>query len=142
MYRHIDEEAILKNLSNLEDNAKQIYLNNYEPTINEIKSVYADIMNFIKEKKRIIYGGFAQNSLIKHKNKDDAFYKETDIADVEFYTPDPIGDTIDLVDMLHKKNYKYVEGKEGVHPETYKIFVNFINYCDISYMPKNIYDNC
>jgi hypothetical protein len=142
MYRHIDEEVILKNLGSLEDNAKQIYLNTYEPTIHEIKKVYSDIMNFIKEKKRIIYGGFAQNSLIKHKNKDDAFYKETDIADVEFYTPDPIGDTIDLVDMLHKKNYKYVEGKEGVHPETYKIFVNFINYCDISYMPENIYKNC
>ncbi len=142
MYRAIDEEAILKNLSSLEDEAKQIYLNTYEPTIREIKSVYNEIMNFIKEKRRIIYGGFAQNSLIKHKNKDAAFYKETDIADIEFYTPDPIGDTIDLVDYLHKKNYKYVEGKEGVHPETYKIFVNFINYCDISYMPANIYKNC
>jgi hypothetical protein len=142
MYRAVDEEAILKNLSSLEDNAKQIYLNNYEPTIHEIKSVYADIMSFIKEKKRIIYGGFAQNSLIKAKNKDDVFYKETDIADIEFYTPDPIGDTIDLVDMLYNKKYKYPEGKEGVHPETYKIFVNFINYCDISYMPKNIYNNC
>ena len=105
MYRHVDEEAILKNLSNLEDNAAQIYLNNYEPTIKEIKSVYADIMNFIKEKKRIIYGGFAQNSLIKAKKPEDVFYKETDIADIEFYTPDPIGDTIDLVDFLHKKNY-------------------------------------
>ena len=142
MYRPIDEEIILKNLSSLEDNAKQIYLNNYEPTIKEIKSVYSDIMNFIKEKKRIIYGGYAQNSLIKHKKKDDGFYKETDIADIEFYTPDPIGDTIDLVDLLHKKNYKYTEGKEGVHQETYKIFVNFINYCDISYMPENIYKNC
>ena len=30
-----------------------------------------------------------------------------------------------LVDYLYKKNYKYPEGKEGVHPETYKIFVNF-----------------
>jgi hypothetical protein len=142
MYRSVDEEAILKNLSNLEDNAAQIYLNNYEPTLKEINSVYADIMNFIKEKKRIIYGGFAQNALIKAKKPEDVFYKETDIADIEFYTPDPIGDTIDLVDMLHKKNYKYVEGKEGVHPETYKIFVNFINYCDISYMPENIYNNC
>lgn len=142
MYRRIDEDIILKNLSKLEDNAKQIYLNKYEPTIHEIKSVYNEIMNFIKEKNRIIYGGYAQNSLITSKNKDDGFYKETDIADIEFYTPDPIGDTIDLVDILHKKNYKYAEGKEGVHPETYKIFVNFINYCDISYMPKNIYDNC
>ena len=142
MYRAVDEEAILKNLSNLEDNAEQIYLNNYEPTMKEIKSVYADIMNFIKEKKRIIYGGFAQNTLIKAKKPEDVFYKETDIADIEFYTPDPIGDTIDLVDFLHKKHYKYVEGKEGVHPETYKIFVNFINYCDITYMPENIYKNC
>ena len=39
MYRAIDEEVILKNLSSLEDNAKQIYLNKYEPTITEIKSV-------------------------------------------------------------------------------------------------------
>jgi len=142
MYRRIDEEIILKNLSKLEDKAKEIYLNNYEPTIHEIRDVYSDIMKFIKDKNRIIYGGYAQNSLIISKNKDDGFYKETDVADVEFYSPDPIGDTIDLVDFLHKKNYKYVEGKEGVHPETYKIFVNFINYCDISYMPKNIYDNC
>lgn len=142
MYRRIDEDTILKNLSSLEETAKQIYLNTYEPTITEINNVYAEIMKFIKDRKRIIYGGFAQNSLIKFKNKDDAFYKETDIADIEFYTPDPIGDTIDLVDFLHKNKYKYAEGKEGVHPETYKIFVNFINYCDISYMPKNIYDNC
>jgi hypothetical protein len=142
MYRPIDEEIILKNLSKLEEEAKMIYLNKYEPTIHEIRNVYNDIMNFIKDKNRIIYGGFAQNSLIKEKNERDVFYKETDIADVEFYSPDPIGDTIDLVDFLSKKNYKFSEGKEGVHPETYKIFVNFINYCDISYMPKNIYDNC
>jgi hypothetical protein len=142
MYRPKDEEIILKNLSRLEDEAKQIYLNNYEPTISEIKSVYHEIMNFIKNKKRIIYGGYAQNSLIRVKNKNDVFYKETDIADIEFYSPDPIGDTVDLVDYLHGKKYKYVEGKEGVHPETYKIFVNFINYCDISYMPENIYNNC
>jgi len=142
MYRSVDEEEILKNLGKLEDGAKQIYLNTYEPTIVEINSVYNEIMQFIKDRNRIIYGGYAQNTLIKMKNKSDAFYKETDVADVEFYTPDPIGDTIDLCDILLKKQYKYVEGKEGVHPETYKIFVNFINYCDISYMPPSIYKHC
>lgn len=30
----------------------------------------------------------------------------------------------------------------GTHKGTYKIFVNFINYCDISYLSKNIYDRC
>ncbi len=142
MYRHLDEDKIIKNLDNLEEGAARIKLSKYEPTLTEINSVRNTILEFIKENNRIIYGGFAQNSLIVAKNKDDGFYKETDLADIEFYTPDPIGDTIDLCDLLHKKGYKYVEGKEGVHPETYKIFSNFINYCDISYMPQNIYKTC
>jgi len=37
--------------------------------------------------------------------------------------------------------FKYVEGAEAAHPETYKIFINFLNYCDISYMPAHIYNN-
>lgn len=141
MYRQIDEDVIVKNLDKLEDGAKTIYMNKYEPTIDEYRRVYHDILLFIKDRKRIVYGGYAQNSLIVAKKRDDAFYKDSDMADIEFYTPDPIGDTIDLCDILHKK-YKYVEGKEGVHHETYKIFVNFINYCDISYMPESIYKTC
>ena len=74
MYRPIDEEAILKNLSSLEDNAKQIYLNNYEPTIKEMCEVYSFIIDYIKKKKRVVYGGFAQNLLVMQKNKSDAFY--------------------------------------------------------------------
>ena len=142
MYREIDVETILKNLDNIENNAMTIKLDKYEPTITEINSVYKEIINFIKTNNRIVYGGYAQNELIRNKNKDDTFYKVTDLADIEFYTPDPIGDLIDLCDLLHSKKYKYVEGKEGVHIETYKIFVNFMNYCDISYMPPDIYKNC
>ncbi len=142
MNRQIDEEIILKNLDRLEEEASLIKLTNYEPTLDEINKVRNEILEFIKDKKRIIYGGYAQNSLIEHKNKKDAFYKETDLADIEFYSPDPIGDTIDLCDRLKTKGYKYVEGKEGVHPETYKIFSNFINYCDVTYMPPNIFNNC
>jgi hypothetical protein len=107
-----------------------------------MNNVYSDIKKFIIEKNRIVYGGYAQNALIKDKNKNDVFYKETDMADIEFYSPDPVGDTIELCDLLYKKNYKYIEGKEGVHNETYKIFVNFNNYCDISYMPPEIYEVC
>jgi hypothetical protein len=142
MHRQLDEEIILKNLDRLEEEASLIKLTNYEPTLEEINKVRDEILMFVKDKKRIIYGGYAQNSLILSKNKKDAFYKETDLADIEFYSPDPIGDTIDLCDRLKTKGFKYVEGKEGVHQETYKIFSNFINYCDITYMPHNIFNNC
>jgi hypothetical protein len=49
---------------------------------------------------------------------------------------------MELCNLLHSKNFKYIQGVEGLHEGTYKIFVNFENYCDISYIPKNIYDNC
>ena len=60
--------------------------------------------------------------------------------DIEFYSTEPLKDLINLCDLLHKE-FKFVEGAEGVHPETYKIFVNFINYADCSYMPPNIFKN-
>jgi hypothetical protein len=140
MYRQLDIDTILNNIDRIEDQAKTIYLNKYEPTMEESKSVYRDIKQFIRDKNRIVYGGYAQNELINVKNKEDVFYREIDLADIEFYTPDPVGDMIDLCDLLLKKKYKYIDGKEGVHNETYKIFVNFINYCDISYMPPEIYN--
>ena len=70
----------------------------------------------------------------------DPIYEEGSVNDIDFYTPDPIKDTIELCDILFSKNFKYVRAEEGVHEETYKIFVNFVNYSDISYMPTNIYN--
>jgi len=141
MYRDIDLEVIKKGMDNIKDEAMKKKLDTLEPTITEFKDVYANIIDYIKKKKKIIYGGYAQNHLIKMKNKNDAFYKETDLADIEFYSHEPLTDVVELCDFLHSKGFSHVEGKDGVHPETYKIFVNYQNYCDLSYMPKNVYDN-
>lgn len=141
MYRDIDLEVIKKGMDNIKDEAMKKKLDTLEPTITEFRDVYANIIDYIKKKKKIIYGGYAQNHLIKMKNKNDAFYKETDLADIEFYSHEPLTDVVELCDFLHSKGFSHVEGKDGVHPETYKIFVNYQNYCDLSYMPKNVYDN-
>jgi hypothetical protein len=142
MYRIEDIDEIKKNINNIQDDAMLVYKTNYEPTLTESKSVYNYVLEFIKLKKRIIYGGWAQNELIKYKNKDESFYKETSEADVEFYSYEPVKDAMDLADFLKSKNLKYVGVQGGIHEATYKIFVNFINYCDISYLAKNICDNC
>jgi hypothetical protein len=141
MYRNEDIERIKLNIDSIVEQASIIYKTNYEPTLTENKQVYAELINFIVDRKRIVYGGYAQNSLISMKNNIDAFYKEHDTPDIEFYTYEPIKDLIELCDYLKSKNFKFVEGSTGVHGGTYKIFVNFINYCDITYLPKNIYDN-
>tara|TARA_B100001121_G_scaffold291968_1_gene293187 strand:+ start:11789 stop:13150 length:1362 start_codon:yes stop_codon:yes gene_type:complete len=140
-YREKDVDIITKNLKKLEEKAQMTYLKNNEPTINEINKVYDVIKQYIRENNLIVYGGWAQNALIKSKNKNDAFYSEAETPDIEFYSTEPLKDLINLCDILHKKEFKYVEGTEGVHPETYKIFVNFINYADCSYMPPNIFEN-
>jgi hypothetical protein len=149
MFRYNDMEKIKSNINYIKDKAQEEYKTIHEPTLKEISDVYKIIIDFIIKKKRIIYGGYAQNLLLKVKNPDLAFYREIggacynwpDIADIEFYSDSPLTDLIDLTEELYTKGFKYVDGKEGVHEGTYKIFVNFEAYCDITYIQSNIYDN-
>lgn len=84
-----------------------------------------------------------------NKNKDDVFYKEInnavynwpDLADIEFYSPEPLNDLIELTEELYQNKFNNVEGINGQHDGTYKVFVNFLNYCDISYIPNIIFNN-
>ena len=57
MYRQIDEDIILKNLDRLEEEAQMNYMSKYEPTLDELNAVYNHIKDFIRERKRIVYGG-------------------------------------------------------------------------------------
>lgn len=141
MYREKDLELITQNIPTIESKANEIYINNYEPTIHENRKVYKVIKEYIKNNNLLVYGGYAQNSLIEKKDRKDAFYKESDLPDIEFYSYEPLKDLINICDILHKEGFKHVEGKEGVHPGTYKIFVNFVDYLDMSFMPKNVFKN-
>jgi hypothetical protein len=116
---------------------KQIEL--VEPHEDEIRKVSSIILNFIRENKRKIYGGYALNLLISDKNPEDAIYSTEDIPDIDFYSPDPLKDLINLCDILYKAGFKNVMGREAQHKETYSVRVNSQLYCDISYVPRNIY---
>jgi hypothetical protein len=114
-----------------------------EPTLDESKKVQAFIKNFIKNKNRVVYGGYAMNQLLKKKDPKDAIYSGPDgdyLADIEFYSYDPIGDLVNLTNLLSAK-FPRVSGREAQHKETYSVFVNFSQYCDISYVPKIVYNN-
>lgn len=110
-----------------------------EPKIDEITSVNNIIKKFIIEKKRKIYGGFALNLLLTAKDKSLALYDEFDIPDIDFYSPEPLNDLKELCDLIYDAGFKPVTGQEAQHKETYSIYVNFQLYCDITYMPNNIY---
>lgn len=141
MLRSSDISDIKANLDDLARKSEDIRLKKYEPTLNTLDKIYQEIYQFAKEKKLIIYGGWAQNKLIEMKNSKDVFYGEPFLNDIEFYSPEPIKLGMELAKLLYSKKYKFVQLQEGVHEETYKLFVDFHNFADISYMPKYIYDN-
>lgn len=109
------------------------------PTYEDQKIVENIVYDFIRHKKRKLYGGTAQNMLLKIKNPEDAFYEDDMLADLDFYSPSPIEDGIELVNIFHDKGYEHVEVKEAIHQETYKVRVNFQDAADISYVPRLIY---
>ena len=124
--------SILKKIKNKK-------LQEFDPKISEINKVYDIIKTYIKEKKRKVYGGFGLNMLLIDKNAKYALYDESDIPDIDFYSPEPLIDLVTLCDKIHEAGFKPVIGQEAQHKETYSIFVNYQLYCDISYMPLNVY---
>ena len=138
-YTDQDYHLIMSELPDIIKTAEIAGLKNLEPNIDERKQVREIIKKFLRDKKCKVYGGTALNEAIKLIDPSDCFYTEYDFGDYEFYTPTPIMDMKEIADILYKKGFKYVQASEAQHPETYTLFVNFIAYCDASYVPKNIY---
>jgi hypothetical protein len=141
IFREEDLTLLNDRIEEIKNKIEKIKLYKFDPTIKEQKKVMSIIINFIKKNKRKIYGGVAINELIKNKNPKDAFYKEDEkVADIDFYSVDPVSDLHALCNIIFDEGFTSVIGREAQHPETYSIFVNGINYVDITYVPRNIYN--
>ena len=46
---------------------------------------------------------------------------------------------VNICKLIYAKKFKYIQGKSAQHEDTYTIFVNFEGYCDITYMPSNLF---
>jgi hypothetical protein len=97
-----------------------------------------EVHEFIKRKRRIVYGGTALNAILSPENQ---FYDPlTDLPDWDFFTPTPIQDAIELADILASKGYLDVQVNPAVHHGTYKVFSSGIGVADITYLPKGLYE--
>jgi len=104
-----------------------------------IKNIIEIVEQFLRDKKRICYGGTAINNILP---LEDQFYdKKVELPDYDFYSPDPLKDAKELADIYYSKGYDEVEAKSGMHPGTFKVFVNYIPVADITYLVDDIYKN-
>ena len=142
LYQTSDAKLLESNIDNMLDKLHDKRMALFGPSADEIKQIVQIVHQFIKDNKRKVYGGYALNLLIKEKNPADAIYPDKIIPppDIEFYSPEPIKDIVELCNIINDKGFSYVVGKDAIHKETYKLTVNLIDYCDITYVPKNIYN--
>ena len=140
LYTSKDIDLFEKHIDNIKINIDTKIRSLFGPSIDEIKEIYDCIKNFIKKKQRKIYGGFALNLYILEKNPDDAIYSDTDYPDIEFYSPEPKKDLIELCNLFYDQKYSDIIGFEAQHQDTFTISINFQKFCDITYVPRNIYN--
>jgi len=135
-------ETITKKIKEIMNNAEIQNHTIITPTSKMRKDIRFLILDFIKENKRIVYGGTAINHWITLKNKKDNIYGDELLAgDIEFYSPKPVNDIIKLCNIFKEHGFRNIEGKEAQHPETYSIFVEYVNFCDITYVHSSIMNN-
>lgn len=142
IFRKEDVDLIENNVEDIIKRAEDLKNTTVEPTLKKKWDIILTVRDYVVKHKRKIYGGFALNALIKHVSPEDAFYDECDIDswDIDFYSPDPIGDAKAIADLLHEKGYQHISATEAQHAETYKVFCETLDCADISYVPRQIYN--
>jgi len=135
-------EDFVKHSEEIIKKAHKKELESVEPTLDKRWEIINTVKDFIINKKRKLYGGLGLNKLIQMKNMKDAFYDDEDVDkwDIDFYSPDPINDAMEIANLLHKKKFKLIRAAEAQHEETYTVYVEGIKCADASYVPRNVYN--
>ena len=103
----------------------------------DIRDIIKILEEFIIRKRVICYGGIAINNILP---KNVQFYNyNSDIPDYDFFSPNAINDAKELVDIYYSKGYTEVEAKSGMHIGTFKVFVNFFQIADITYLDPELF---
>ena len=91
---------------------------------------------FIRKNRIICYGGTAINNILP---KESQFYKKNDIADYDMYSITPMEHAKKLADHYYSLGYHETTASAGVHPGTFKVYVNFIAIADFTFLSPRIF---
>tara|TARA_B000000475_G_scaffold216104_1_gene178490 strand:- start:2331 stop:3509 length:1179 start_codon:yes stop_codon:yes gene_type:complete len=117
-------------------NYENIIESNY---IKKTKKVKKIIKQFIIENKLILYGGSAIDLLLPKDKK--IYNKNEKMFDYDVYSNNAYNHGIQLVDLLYKNNYKYVQLREAAFTQnTFKIFLENLPICDITNIPNDKFE--
>ena len=97
------------------------------------------IEKFLIDRKLICYGGTAINNILP---MEDQFYdREVELPDYDFFSPEPLKHAKELANIYLKNGFSEVSAQAGIHPGTFKVFVNFIPVADITELVPELFKN-
>ncbi len=142
LYKESDSILFIDNIDDIIKKAETYGSQIVEPTNDKLWQILFTVRDFVIEKKRKIYGGFALNKLIELVAPEDKFYDDDNVKewDLDFYSPDPINDAKEIAIRLLAKGFHHIVSREAIHEETYTVFAETTNCADVSYVPRNIYN--
>jgi hypothetical protein len=105
----------------------------------DIKKIIDIVEKFLIKNKRICYGGTAINNILPIE---DQFYdREVDIPDYDFFSDQALKDSKNLANIYLEQGFEEVTASAGMHPGTFKVFVNFIPVADITQLVPELFEN-
>ena len=96
------------------------------------------VKKFIVDRKLILFGGLAIDYALRLKG--DKIYSDTKRPDLDFLSPRNVDDAYDLADILAEAGFEAVGAIRGLHVQTMRVRVNFLEVADIGYAPAEIFD--
>jgi len=88
------------------------------------KKIGKIILEFIKIKKLVIYGGYAIHLLLKNKTGHGIYNEKLDLLDFDIYSTKFDEDSLELARILKKNDFHRIRIISGITGKTRKIFVN------------------
>lgn len=105
----------------------------------EIKKIIKIVEDFIRRKKLVCYGGTAINNILP---EEDQFYdKSVELPDYDVFTTNAMEYARELADIYYKAGFEDAEAKSGMHPGTFKVYVNFMPVADLTNIAREFFTN-
>lgn len=143
LFRRADFDSVMDNngdrLKAIMEKGRKVENETVEPYLTTRLKMMSVVLDFVRRQQCIVYGGYAINTHIGRANPADQFYDfSKEAPDIEFYSTNAVLDARALCDEFHKLGYPYIRSTEAMHAQTYRVTVDLVQVCDITYVPKNV----
>lgn len=91
----------------------------------EDKKLSKIILDFIKKKELIIYGGYSMHVLLKSKGHSGIYNDALIPSDYDVYSTNHLEDAKEILDILKKEGYEYTRVTPAFNLGTAKVFVDY-----------------